>query len=288
MSETKELKNTFKLPNEILKVRYIHRNSGMAANVAKDHVISGGLLTNAIRSFCAPVQRNNTVKNILTADEKEYLEKATGLNLSVYDDFWSTFQVRLGKEDAGNIFDTSDPMDYIAIKVLESLSKEDIALNWESRNKKQTYQFAITRENEENIENKKKYDSKKEAFKIYGRLETDRSKLLSIYKLLSNKPISNTTELEWLQSKIEEVIDVEPKKFLSVVNDSSFYTKMLIQEGIDSGVILKKSNKYSTADGLELCNAGEIATFENAVLYLDNAKNQEVRDIIEVKILKAK
>lgn len=284
MAETKELKSTFTLPNEIVTVRYIHRNTGMAATVAKDHVISGGMLSNAIRSFCAPVQRNNTVKNILTAEEKEYLEKVTGLNLSVYADFWATFQVKLKKDDAGNIFDLNVPMDYIAIKVLESLSKDDIALNWESRNAKQTYQFAITRENEDVAENKRRYDAKKEAFKLYGKFEDDKDKLLSIYKLLSNKPISKDTKLVWLQSNIEAIIDTEPKKFLGVINDKSFYTKALIQKGLDEGIILKRGNKYSTVDGLELCNAGETPSFDNAVLYLDNPKNQDVRDIIEIKI----
>lgn len=260
----------------------------MAANVDKNHVISGGMLSKAVRSFCAPVQRNNTVKNILTIEEKEYLERVTGLNLSVYADFWSTFYVKLGKEDAGNLLDLNNPLDYIALKVLESLSKEDIALNWASRHNKQTYQFAITREDEEFAEDKKKYDTKKEAFKLYGKVEDDKDKLLNIYKLLENKPVSKDSKLSWLQSRIEAIIDSEPKKFLSVVGDKAFYTKMLINEGVEVGVILKKGNKYSTVDGLDLCNSGEIATFDNTVLYLDNVKNQEVRTIIEAKITKAK
>jgi len=288
MSETIESKKAFTLPNEVVIVKFIPRTSGMAANVGKDHVISGGMLLNAKRTFCAPVQRNNTVRNILTIEEKEYLEKATDLNLSVYGDFWASFYVRLGKEDAGNRFDLSDPFDYLSIKVLESLSKEDIALTWASRHDKQTYQFAITRENEEMLENKKKYDSKKDAFKLYGKIEDDKNKLLNVYKLLTNKPISKDSSLVWLQAKIEEIIDTDAKSFVNVVNDSSFYTKMLLQEGVDSGVILKKSNKYSTVDGLDLCNAGEIATFENAVLYLDNPKNQDVRGIVEAKINKSK
>lgn len=288
MAEATEIKSTFKLPTETVTVRYIHRARGMAANVGKDHVISGGMLSNAIRSFCAPVQRNNTVKNILTSEEKEYLEKLTGLNLSVYSEFWSTFYVKLGKEDASNLLDLSNPMDYISLKVLESLSKEDIALDWASRYTKQTYQFAITRENEEFAENKKKYDTKKEAFKLYGKIEDDKDKLLNVYKLLENKPVSKDSSLFWLQSRIEAIIDSEPKKFLGVVGDKAFYTKMLINEGVELGVILKKSNKYSTVDGLDLCNAGEIATFDNAVLYLDNVKNQEVRTIVEAKISKLK
>ena len=63
---------------------------------------------------------------------------------------------------------------------------------------------------------------------------------------------------------------------------------MLINTGIDKGIIVKKGNKYSTIDGLNLCNSGEIATFDNAVTYLDNVKNQEVRSLITAKIDKIK
>lgn len=286
--EIKSAQSGFTLPEEIIVVKYIHRRRGMAANVEANHVIAGGMLTNAVRKFSAPIQRNGSIKNVLTNEEKEYLEDLTGLNLSVYGDFWQTYFVALHKEDANNRFDLSNPMDYISVKILQSLSKEDIAPSWAERDSKQTYQFAITREDEEMLETKKKFDSKKEAFKLYGKIEDDKDKLLGIYKLLTNKPISNDSSLKWLQTKVEEFIDSKPSAFLSVIMDKSFYTKMLINEGIDFGVIVKKSNKYTTIDGLDLCNSGELPTFDNAVTYLDNPKNQEVRTIIETKINKAK
>jgi hypothetical protein len=147
----KTIKGNFILPNEIVTVRYIHRNRGMAANVGKDHVISGGLMSKAVRKFCTPLMRNGSVANILTAEEKEFLEEETGLNLSVYGDFWNTFRVALHKEDANNRLDLSNAMDYISYKILESL-KNEISPDWTSRNIKQTYQFAICRENEEMLE----------------------------------------------------------------------------------------------------------------------------------------
>jgi hypothetical protein len=284
----KEAKVKFTLPDEVVIVKYINRKRGMAANVESDHIISGGMLNTAVRKFSAPIQRNGAIKNVLTEEEKSYLEKETGLNLSVYGDFWQSFFVALHKDDANNRFVLSNPMDYISIKILESLSKEDIALSWADRHNNQTYQFAITREDEEMMETKKKYDSKKEAFKLYGKIEDDRSKLLAILKLLTNKPISKDSKLDWLQHKVEEYIDTMPTSFINVVNDKAFYTKMLLNSGVDSGVIEKKGNKYSTIDGLELSNPGEIATFDNAVAYLDNPKNQEIRTIIEAKINKAK
>lgn len=285
--ETKSKVNTFELPEETVIVRYINRNKGMAANVDKNHVISGGMMSKAIRKFTTPLMRNGSIANILSSDEKEVLEGITGLNLSVYGDFWNTFRVPLHKEDANNRLELNNAMDYISYKILESL-KNEIAPTWASRLAKQTYQFAICRENEEMLESKGKYDSKKEAFKMYGKIEDDKDKLLSILKLLTNKPISPESKLDWLQHKVEEYIDNYAPQFVSVMNDKALYTKMLINSALDKGVIVKKGTKYSTVDGLDLCNSGEIATFDNAVQYLDNVKNQEVRSLIEAKINKIK
>ena len=283
----KTLKGNFTLPNEIVTLRYIHRNRGMAANVDKNHVIAGGFLSKAVRKFCTPLMRNGSIANILSNDEKEYLESITGLNLSVYGDFWNTFRVALHKEDANNRLDLSNPMDYISYKILQSL-KNEISSDWSSRNNKQTYQFAICRENEEMLESKGKYDSKKEAFKLYGKIEDSKEQLLGVLKLLTNKNLSKDSKLDWLQHEVEKVVDKEPQKFLNVVKDKSLFTKILINEAIEKGIVVKKANKYSTVDGLELCEAGEVPTFDNAVRYLDELRNQEVRTIIEAKLEKAK
>ena len=63
---------------------------------------------------------------------------------------------------------------------------------------------------------------------------------------------------------------------------SSFTVEM-----IELRNILKRSNKYSTVDGLSLCEADENPTFDNAVKYLDNDRNQEVRSLVEAKIKNA-
>ena len=101
---------------------------------------------------------------------------------------------------------------------------------------------------------------------------------------MSNKPIAETTSLEWLQANVEEYIDTMPSRFVEIMQDSSFDIKVLINKAVDKRVIIKKSNKYSTNDGLDLCRQGETASFENAVKYLEDPKNQEVKSIIEAKL----
>jgi hypothetical protein len=277
----KEKESTFTLPEKTVTIKYINRKKGMASNVGDDHVISGGMLSGSVKRFQVPLLRNGSLKNVLTNDEKEVLESQTGLNLSIYGEFWTNHFVALFKDD--NRLDLSNPMDYISYKILMSL-KDDIAPSWAERNLKQTYQFVITSSDEELTEKKQGLDNKKEAFKLYGKIEDDKEKLIGILKLLTNKPISKDATLKWLQSQVEEFLDKKPESFVAMLKDSKLETKLLIQSAEDKGVILKSGNKYATSDGLDLCENGQIPTFENAIAYLDNPKHQEVRSLIEAKL----
>jgi len=278
--EVKESK--FTLPDVTVTVKYIKRKKGMASNVGDDHVISGGMLNGSVKKFQAPLLKNNSIANVLTKEEKDHLESLTGLDLSVYGDFWYDHQVSLYKDD--NLLNLSNPIDYISYKILTFL-KNDIAPTWAERNLKQTYQFVITSSDEELTEKKAGFDNKKEAFKLYGKIEDDKDKLIGILGLLTNKPISKETTLKWLQTKVEEFIDSKPESFVVLMKDKSLDTKFLINNAIDKGVIIKTGNKYSTNDGLDLCENGQIPTFENAVTYIDNPKHQDVRSFIEAKLL---
>jgi len=284
MGEVLEKENVFTLPNKIVTVKYIKRKKGMASNVGDDHVISGGMLAGSVRKFATPLMKNGSIANVLTKEEKDFLEAETGLELSVYKDFWKEYQVSLYKDD--NILDLSNPTDYISYKILLAL-KNVVAPTWADRFVKQTYEFVITSGDEEMVEKKVGFDSKKEAFKLYGKIEDDSQKLIGILKLLSNKPISKDTSLGWLQTKVEEYIDSKPTAFVDLMKDKQLEVKLLIQEAEDKGIILKQGSKYKTADGLDLCENGQTASFDNTVAYLENVKHQDVRALIEAKILKS-
>jgi hypothetical protein len=275
----------FTLPNKTVVVKYIKRKKGMASNVGEDHVISGGMLSGAVKKFQLPLLKNGSLANILTNDEKKFLENETGLNLSVYGDFWYDHFVSLYKDD--NLLDLRNPIDYISYKILLCL-KDDVAPSWKDRDKKQTYQFVITSEDEEVIEQNNKFDNKEEAFKLYGKIKDNKEKLTAILSLLTNKPISEDSTLGWVQRQVGEFLDSKPKAFLDLVKDDSLDTKLLIQFGVDNKIITRKGNKYSTIDGLDLCEGGQSPSFDNAVKYLDNPKHQDVRSLIEAKLSKSK
>jgi hypothetical protein len=275
----------FTLPNDIVIVKFIPRKKGMAANVPDNHIMAGGMMPKSIIKYAAPLQKNGAIANILTSTEKQYLEKVTGLNLSVYGDFFKNFFVSLFKDDASNKFDLSEPLDYISYKILSVCP--EVAPDWEARKLNPEYRFAITREGEVQDEKKKALDVKKEAFKAYGRIEDNQEKLVSVLKLLTNKIVASTSKIAWLQGQIELIIDEEPQKFLNVIQDPHFETKALINRGVEAKVILKEGNLYVTNDGIQLCEAGSTATFANAVRYLNDDKNQELRLLLEARIDKA-
>ena len=287
LKEVVEVTPQFELPNKKVYVQYIKRRTGMASgdHITEDHVISGGMLLNSTRRYTLPLKRNGSLANILNKEQKAFLEKKTGLNLSIYDSFWNDFVVTLRKTN--NPLDLSDPMDYISYLILLSLT-DKIAPTWAERGNKLSYEFVIVEEGAELKEVKRKYDSKKEAFKLYGKIEDDREKLLGVLKLLTNKPFSKGSKMDWIQTEVESYIDQSPSNFVAVMKDSALATKLLIHEAVDLGVVVKKSNEYITADGLELCDADETPTFSNAVRFLDNDKNQEIRSLVEAKMNNAK
>jgi len=276
----------FKLPNKKVIVRYIRRKAGMASNVDDKHVISGGMLNGSTRKYCTPLTKQKTIKNVLTNNEKDFLEDTMGIELSVYKntEFWATRNVSLRKGD--NYLDLLNPVDYIDYKILLGNTKE-IVVGLENINKDLKFKFVIIEEGEENEVKRNNFSTKKEAFKLYSKIEDSQETLRSIVKLVENKAISKTADVKWLQGQVEGIIENKPEQFVSLMKDTNYEIKMLLSNAEDAEVVIKKNRRYSTADGLDLCLEGEIATFENAVRYLSNPLNQELVDIIEAKTKKA-
>ena len=99
-----------------------------------------------------------------------------------------------------------------------------------------------------------------------------------------NKPVSKDATLGWVQGQVEEFLDKKPEAFVALLKDTKLETKLLLSQAENAGVVKVSGSKYSTTDGLNLCESGQVASFENAVNYLDNPKHQEVRNIIEAKL----
>lgn len=282
------------LRNERIVVRHIPKEKLGITN--PKHVLYGGMAENAARTFVVPRLTSGLFVNVLTDTEKAFLEDLMGLEynaLSIYkkkDNFWSDnnpygiSRVRLTKQD--NYFDLSDPEDFIRYKIL--LANKDIiapSLQALQDSPKATYQFVIISEGEENKKIKDSMSNTMKCYKEYGKVETDADTLRVIIESIEGRPLTSQTKLEFLQTRINSLIQADSKLFLKVITDPLLQTKVLIKKSIEAGIISNKGNHlYLRSDNTPLCEHNEEPTLNIAAKFLNNPKHQDILFAIQAKL----
>lgn len=282
------------LRNERVIVRHIPKEGGMITN--PKHILFGGMAENAIRTFVVPRLSSGMFVNVLTDKEKAYLEEAMGLEynaLSVYkkvNNFWDDSndsgisKVRLTKLD--NYLNLADPEDYIRYKILLA-NKDYIAPSLEvlQDSPKATYQFVIISEGDETRMAKDNMSSTMKCYKEYGKVENDVDTLRVLIETIDGRPTSPGSQLEFLQAKINNLIQADSKLFLRVITDPLLSTKVLIKKSIEAGLISNKGNfLYLRSDNSPLCELNEEPTINIAAKYLNSPKHQDIKFALEAKI----
>lgn len=284
--DTKELINC--LRNERITVRFLRRDTGFIQN--PKHLLSGGMAETATRIFTVPILANGAYKNVLTNDEKTFLEESMGLPtnaLSIYlkeNNYWASQQVRLTKSDS--YLDLSAPADYIKYKIL--LANTDlIAPNLEtvSNYPKATYQFVLISEKDEIQTSRDAMTISMEASEAFAKIGNDVSMFRLIIETLEGRPTSPNVKLDFLKPQVFRIMQANPKNFLTIVQDKMLSTKLLIKEAIEAGLIRKRGDFYYLAqDNRALSTGSEDPILSNACKFLNNPVNQEAKLMLEAKI----
>ena len=276
------------LRKERIIVKHVPKMSGMISN--PKHVLYGGMAENAVRYFTIPRLTSGMYVNILTDSEKEFLEDIMGLEynaLSIYkkvDNFWENKMVRLTKQD--NLLDLSDPDDYIKYKILLA-NKDHIAPSLEALNDfpKATYQFVIISEGDEIKTAKDNMSTTMLCYKEFGKVENNIDILRTIVETLDGRPTSPNVKLEFLQTKINALIQADSKLFLKTISDPYLNTKVLIKKCIEAGLISNRGNYlYLKSDNSPLCENNQEPTLSIASQYLNSPKRQELKMMLEAKL----
>ena len=281
------------LRDEYVRVRFVPQPTGFGIT-DKSHVGFGGLFEGNAITLCVPMQRNGKYKNILTNDEKDYLEDIMGLDsgaLSVYNtvnNYWDDFKIRIEKD--GLKLHLSEPLDYIKYKVL--LANSDvIAPSVEERvnRPKATYRFEIVKEGEEDSLENVRLDATRESWKEFGKIENDADTLRVLIEQLDGRPYSASESLTFLNARVLQLIEKDAKRFLQYIKDPMLHTKMLLRRGMELGKISMKNDYYYLAStGAPLCEQNEKSTLSIAAKYLNQPANQEIKFMLESEIAKNK
>lgn len=282
------------LKNERIIVRHVPKVSGMVTN--PKHILYGGMAENAIKTFTVPRLSSGMYVNVLTDSEKAYLEYIMKLEvnaLSVYkknDNFWDDSNdkgistVRLTKQD--NYFNLADPEDYIRYKILLA-NKDYIAPSLDALQDapKASYQFVIIREGAENKNAKINMSNTMKCYKEFGKIENDADTLRTIIETIDGRPLDVNSKLEFLQTKINDLIQADNKLFLKVVTDPLLPNKVLIKNAINAGIISRRGTYlYLREDNSPLCENNQEPTLSVAAKYLSDPKHQELKFSIEAKL----
>lgn len=282
------------LRNERVIIRHIPKESGMVTN--PKHILFGGMAENAVRTFVVPRLSSGMFVNILTDSEKAFLEEVMGLEynaLSIYkkvDNFWDDSnengisRVRLTKQD--NYLNLADPEDYIRYKILLA-NKDYIAPSLQALqdSPKATYQFVIISEGDETKSAKDNMSATMKCYKEFGKIENDINTLRVIVETIDGRPTAPTVKLEFLQGRINTLIQADSKIFLRVITDPMLSTKVLIKRAIEAGLISNRGNYlYLKSDNTPLCEVNEEPTLNIAAKFLNAPKNQEIKFALEAKL----
>ena len=282
------------LRNEKIIVKHINKQTGNIRD--PKHVLYGGMSENAKKVYTVPLLKSGAFCDVLTRDEKDYLEYALGLEanaLSVYkkeDNFWDTSndqgisKVILYKHD--NYLDLSNPVDYIKYKILLA-NKDRIAPSAQALQDtpKATYEFVLLSDNEENSMAKANINTKMQCYKEFGKVEDNPDILKLIIETIDGRLLAAGTKLEIMQTKINDLIQQNSKLFLKVITDKLLPTKVLINKAIAAGIISRRGNYlYLKKDNTPLCNNNQEPTFNVAAAFLNEPKHQELKFSIEAQL----
>lgn len=282
------------LRNERIIVRFVPRQSGIVTN--PKHILYGGMAEGAIRKFTVPKLSSGMFVNVLTDNEKAYLEEVMGLEfnaLSIYkkvDNFWDDSNdsgissVRLTKGD--NYFNLADPEDYIRYKILLA-NKDFIAPSLQELedHPKRTYQFVIVQEGEETRNANKEMSATMQSYMEFGKVQDDVNMLRTIIEIIDGRPMAKTTKIEFLQQKVNKLIQADSKLFLRVIKDPLLPVKVLIKRAIEGGLISNRGGMlYLKSDGTPLCGDNEEPTLNIAAKFLSSLKRQELKLSLEARL----
>ena len=275
------------LRNERIIVRFHPKQSGIVTD--PKHILYGGMAEGAVRWFTVPKLSSGLYVNVLTDAEKAYLEEVMGLEynaLSIYkkvDNYWDNLQVRLTKGD--NFLNLADPEDYIKYKVLLA-NKDFIAPSLQVLQDfyKATYQFVIVQEGEETTIAKKEMSATMQSYMEFGKVQDNADILRVVIETLEGRPVAKSSKIEFLQNKVNKLIQAEPKTFLRIITDPLLPTKVLIRKAIEHNLISNRGGMlYLRENGTPLCGDNEEPTLNIAAKYLNLPKNQTLKFSLEAK-----
>jgi hypothetical protein len=213
--------------------------------------------------------------------QKEFFEKELGVDLNwskQENNFWRTDRrgrVVITKE--GMSLNLNLPLDMLKYLILLA-NKSAVCPSYEDRNLKATYEFMMVDESKVTTKKLEEANVKSQAYIKFAEIANSKKSTIGFIKSLGRTIPATATE-EWLKGEVLNIVDTNPKYFLEIVNHPQYNERIFVQEAVEVGAIIRKSDKRYTLD-----NGAELGELTDTINYLLNPDNQEVKLRIKAKL----
>jgi hypothetical protein len=254
------------------------------------------------QSFVLPIdlKRGGLVNPFGNGEEAKELQNyfETEMNIkpgsmSVYkkkDSFWHTFRVSVDKD--GSELNLNNLLDNLKWRVLQVVPQ--VASSWKDRYKSAEYKFALV-DGEHIVEDKvKRTDLLMKAYKHLDDINASETKMKDLLRVFygSSGRVTATTSRKQMVAMLGNIIDESEvpgslRKFISIIEDKDYATKVFIQDTLEAGALVKfEKTKYKMAGGTD---NDAVANNETELIeFLQNKKNSVIKKTLETQIKNSK
>ena len=204
----------------------------------------------------------------LTPQQAIEFEKKLGYpdgHLSVKRDFWTTFVIKLGKEDL--VLNTEKALDELRYLFLKGHKRVADGLS----NINPSKDYVLINKDVEAEEANKINKVKREAYRNFDKMSIeDMRKCLRLYGLRADD-MSN----ELVEAKMSEQVEKDPARYLlKWVNNDEKELMFIIEEAVAKNIIRKNRTQYFY--GTDMLGNG----IDDVISYLKEKKNQDIKKTI--------
>lgn len=201
----------------------------------------------------------------LTPQQAIEFEKKLGYpdgHLSVNSDFWTTFVIKLGKEDL--VLNTEKALDELRYLFLKGHKRVADGLS----NINPSKDYVLINKDVEAEEANKINKVKREAYRNFDKMSIeDMRKCLRLYGLRADD-MSN----ELIEAKMSEQVEKDPARYLlKWVNNDEKELMFIIEEAVAKNIIRKNRTQYFY--GTDMLGNG----IDDVISYLKEKKNQDIK-----------
>ena len=109
--------------------------------------------------------------------------------------------------------------------------------------------------------------------------------MIDYLSVIGKRP-SAKSKIDFLVTKINRQVETNIDEFLEVLEDEYYETRVLLTKALQIKAVKKDGYKHYLSDGSPLCKKGEINNLSSALKFLNADENQDIRLMLEAKVLK--